>query len=86
MSNRPEEGEAAPPRNRLTAGRRQPKEKAMEGEKKSSIRKALELLEDNGFYVFKAEEDLDLEGGCSYPWEGAIKLEMVPKEVLKNNK
>jgi hypothetical protein len=58
----------------------------MGDQKKSCIRRALDLLEDNGFYVFKVEEDIDLEDGYPYPGGGTIKIEMVPKEALKNNK
>jgi hypothetical protein len=54
-------------------------------QKKSYIRRALDLLEENGFYVFKVEEDIDIDDGYPYPEGGAIKLEMIPKEALKNN-
>jgi hypothetical protein len=55
------------------------------GEKNSYIRKAIELLEDNGFYVFKAEEELDPDEGYPYPGGGTIELKMIPKELLKHN-
>jgi hypothetical protein len=53
-------------------------------EKNSYIRKAIELLEDNGFYVFKAEEEI-AEEGYPYPVGGIIELKMVPNELVKKD-
>jgi hypothetical protein len=54
-------------------------------DKNSYIRKAIELLEENGFYVFEAKEELDPDDGYPYPGGGTIELKMVPQELLKNN-
>ncbi|MDR0718129.1 MAG: hypothetical protein LBF78_00730 [Treponema sp.] len=55
----------------------------MGDEKKSNIHKAIELLEENGFYVFKAEEEVS-EDGYPYPGEGTIELKMVRQERVKH--
>jgi hypothetical protein len=51
--------------------------------KKSYIHKAIELLEENGFRVFKAEEEVD--EGLPYQGGGIIQLGMVPQELVEDN-
>jgi hypothetical protein len=49
-------------------------------EEKSDIQAVVDLLEANGYHVFKAEEEMISPGNPS----GAINLQIAPRERLSN--
>ncbi|MDR0709303.1 MAG: hypothetical protein LBF77_04475 [Spirochaetaceae bacterium] len=56
----------------------------MGDKEKTRIQKAIDLLEENGFYVFKAEEEADPDGRVFFK-RGTIQLRIVPKELIEKN-
>jgi len=45
---------------------------------KSELQKIVDLLEQNGYHVFKAEEEVIEDGGCRGHPTGAIQLRIAP--------
>jgi hypothetical protein len=51
----------------------------MGDKEKSNIQKAVDLLEEAGYHVFKAEEEVYGEGICKGMLTGAVSLRIAPK-------
>jgi hypothetical protein len=52
----------------------------METRERTAIQKAIDLLEENGFYVFKAEEERPNEWTVRKFKKGVIVLRITPRE------
>jgi hypothetical protein len=63
-------------------GKNTMKEWVMEQKEKSEIQKVVDLLEDNGYHVFKAAEEGIDENTADFN-HGIIQLRIIPWKIVK---